>query len=436
MKKNFFAINFNEVNLEWLKKTSSRFNFKNINKLLKLNFVITTSEKKYQNLEPWIQWPTYYLGKSFNEHKLFHLGDSDSFQNYSIYNFFQKNNNAILAMAPMNTSFEVKKNSLLIHDPWSKNPVINGNSNINSLWNTICYFVNENSNSSINIKFIFLLLINLFKFARLRNYQTYVKLLFLSVFFKWARAIFLDLFLFDIYYSLTKSKKYKYASIFLNAGAHIQHHYLYDSYAYKKMGGKQQNPLSYSSRFTKFFDPLYQVYKVYDHIAYDLIKLSKDNCIEVTTGLQQKENLYPYFQYRIKNYQKFFSLFNITYSHFEKKMSRDVYIYFNNNEELNTAKEKILSFSHNKKPLFKIRSSQKNMSLFMQVAYRDNLNALQNVKFLKKNVDFRDLLTIVSIENAIHQPNGWHVNNFHKFNKKKIPLKNLTKELYGFKEKK
>ena len=76
------------------------------------------------------------------------------------------------------------------------------------------------------------------------------------------------------------------------------------------------------------------------------------------------------------------------------------------------------------------------MSLFMQVTYRDNLNALQNVKFLKKNVDFRDLLSIVSIENAIHQPNGWHVNNFHKFNKKKIPLKNLTKELYGFKEKK
>ena len=49
-------------------------------------------------------------------------------------------------------------------------------------------------------------------------------------------------------------------------------------------------------------------------------------------------------------------------------------------------------------------------------------------------LDLRKYVSIVSIENAIHQSEGWHVNNFHRFNKKIIPLKNLTKELYGFKK--
>jgi hypothetical protein len=431
---NYLSINLNEINLLWLKKISSKYNFKNINVLLRLNFIHTTSENKYQNLEPWIQWPTYYQGKSFEEHKCFHLGDAELSDSYSIYDWFQRKGKDVLALSPMNCTFSANDKSLLIHDPWSTKGVINGKENLNHLWDAIRFFVNENSKSTFKIKYIITLIFGLLKFARLRNYFTYLKLLIFSVFFKWARAIFLDLFLFDIFYTLIKDKKYKYSSVFLNAGAHIQHHYLYDSFVYKSDGGKHKNPLNYSSVFTKLLDPLYQIYKIYDRIAYDLLGLGKQFNIEITTGLQQIKNPNPYYQYRIKSYEKFFRLFNINYDYLEKKMSRDIYIYFNNQESLKNAENNLNKFKVNKKPLFKIWTSKKDKSLFVKIAFQGNIDDFKNTMHGNQILDLRKYVSIVSIENAIHQSEGWHINNFHRFKKKKIPLKDLTKELYGFKK--
>ena len=37
--------------------------------LEKYNYIETESEKKYENLEPWIQWVSFYSGKTYEEHK-------------------------------------------------------------------------------------------------------------------------------------------------------------------------------------------------------------------------------------------------------------------------------------------------------------------------------------------------------------------------------
>ena len=105
IKNNILSINLNEVNLSWIKAYSLKFNLTNINKLLKLNFTTTVSEKNYHNLEPWIQWPTYYQGKSLAEHKCFHLGDANFIKSYSIFDYFQEKNESVIALAPMNCSF-------------------------------------------------------------------------------------------------------------------------------------------------------------------------------------------------------------------------------------------------------------------------------------------------------------------------------------------
>src|SRR5689334_21428401 len=36
----------------------------------------TTSEQRYEHLEPWIQWTTAHTGKAFAEHRVFRLGDA------------------------------------------------------------------------------------------------------------------------------------------------------------------------------------------------------------------------------------------------------------------------------------------------------------------------------------------------------------------------
>jgi len=65
-------INF-EIVQEYLKKGVILNGFKQI---INDNLIHTKSEKKYELLEPWIQWPSAHTGKSFEEHGIFRLGDS------------------------------------------------------------------------------------------------------------------------------------------------------------------------------------------------------------------------------------------------------------------------------------------------------------------------------------------------------------------------
>jgi hypothetical protein len=84
--------------------------------------------------------------------------------------------------------------------------------------------------------------------------------------------------------------------------------------------------------------------------------------------------------------------------------------------------------------LFKIWKSKKNKSLFVKIAFQGNFDDFKNTMYGDQILDLRKHMKIVSVENAIHQSEGWHVNNFYKFKKNKIALKDLTKEIYGFKK--
>src|SRR3546814_4283540 len=61
--------------------------------------------------------------------------------------------------------------------------------------------------------------------------------------YKWAKAAFLDRLLTDMTFSLMRKHRPDYVSLFLNAGAHIQHHHMYDSAIYP---GNRSNPGWYS----------------------------------------------------------------------------------------------------------------------------------------------------------------------------------------------
>ena len=56
----------NELNLDYIKGYVSQGKLSNFGKLLKHGVVNTTSEGKYELLEPWIQWATVQTGKTYN----------------------------------------------------------------------------------------------------------------------------------------------------------------------------------------------------------------------------------------------------------------------------------------------------------------------------------------------------------------------------------
>ena len=56
------------------------------------------------------------------------------------------------------------------------------------------------------------------------------KILYFSIKYKWVRAAFLDFLINEIHISYYNKKKPNFSSVFFNAGAHVQHHYLFLSY--------------------------------------------------------------------------------------------------------------------------------------------------------------------------------------------------------------
>lgn len=116
--KKLILIELNELNFDIIKKYVDLYDLKNFSKLLK-NIQITSSEKDYDLLEPWIQWYTIKTGLSAAEHKIFRLGDSINSKIAQIYEKLENKGFSVGAISPMNSPNNCKNPKYFIPDPWT-----------------------------------------------------------------------------------------------------------------------------------------------------------------------------------------------------------------------------------------------------------------------------------------------------------------------------
>ena len=81
--------------------------------LINSGIIETYSESKYENLEPWIQWPSVHTGKTYDEHGVFRLGDFVNSNEEQIFEKVEKAGYKVGAISPMNASNRLKKSSIL-----------------------------------------------------------------------------------------------------------------------------------------------------------------------------------------------------------------------------------------------------------------------------------------------------------------------------------
>lgn len=401
------SIELNELNKDWINHYIAQGKLRNFASLLAKNsFTEITSERTYENLEPWIQWPTFYSGLSYEEHGCFHIGDFYKKGLSSIYSKIQEKGDSVLAVSPMNCYFEEKNNSFFLPDPWEEFET-KDHGFISTLYKSIQKKVNTNSAGKTSIYDLMIIFIGLIYFARPKNYFRYLRSAILSISYKWHQAIFLDIFLTDLFLHLYKRKGFTYSSIFLNAGAHIQHHYLYDSECYS---GEHRNPVNYSKASSNSVDPVYEIYETYDYLIEDLIKL--DNKFMITTGLSQIENKKPYYQYRFKNFYESLEKFNIRYASITPRMSRDFTLSFDNIDDLKHSERVLKTIKINGENLFSTDPDYKSLTIFTKISWHGEKDAFRKVIFEDKIIDLESFVSTVSIENSIHSSKGWHANSF------------------------
>ena len=417
-------LELNEINFDalytYINKGQPLPGFK---KLFENGVITTESESKYNNLEPWIQWPSVHTGKTYDEHKVFRLGD---FVNCLDQQFFEKVEVAgfsVGAISPMNATNKLKRPAYFIPDPWTQTK--SDNSFLSRIvTDAIIQAVNDNSQSKLTTKTLINLFIAFIALVQPAKYIGMIKYALKAIGKPWRKALFLDIFLHEIHKSLLKRKKPNFSTLFLNAGAHIQHHYFFNSSYISNP--ELKNPTWY---IDNDYDPFLEMLIVYDRVILDLLNLKNTELI-VATGLSQKPFEELKFYYRLRNHALFLNKIGIKYIDVIPRMTRDFLISFDSNEEALIAERQLsMILVDNKTRLFE-EIDNRGKDIFVVLTYPSEITEDTFINTPKESFLLSEFVTFVAIKNGEHQskgfayfsdglsefipPEGSHVSEIHK----------------------
>ncbi len=275
---NIILLGLNELNFDMVKAYADAGQLPNFKKLFEKHPVIkTTSETKYEELEPWIQWVSIQTGKTYAEHKIFRLGDMVEGNMTQIWEHLEGQYGVkVGAISPMNAANRCIDPAFFIPDPWTKT-MVSGNWLLTKLAGAVSDAVNENATGKSKISSYFFILLGVLRYVLPRNPKVILQIL-KALTVDHERAILLDVVLSEIFLSLYKSEKPQFSSLFLNCCAHLQHHYLFSSKQYK---GPHKNPEWYIASDK---DPVFDGFKIYDDILGKILNLKDHPRIIITTG--------------------------------------------------------------------------------------------------------------------------------------------------------
>lgn len=414
MSLKLLFVQLNEINFDIVEKYllgSKKGRFKNF-RILKnhFNFFNTFAEDKYENLEPWIQWTSVNLGKNFDQHKIFRLGDIVNFpEEKQIFEKIENRGFKVGAISPMNASNRLKNPCYFIPDPWT-DTCSDGSAFSERITSMLRQTVNDNASGKLSIKSVYTIIEIILRTLNFKNTLFLMKLIFSTFFKPWKKSLVLDYLTHLLHIYLIKKKKPNFSSIFLNAGAHIQHHYLHNSNHLKNL---TKNPKWYLDPSS---DPIEDMLEVYDQIIGDYIKLSNNKSqLLISTGLRQVPYEVKKFYYRLKNHSSFLINIGVKFSKVLPRMTRDFEVIFDNEDNKKEAR-KILEQIKTKKNhlyIFKEIEERKN-SLFVTLTYPNEVK--KNDKLIINDnfeINFFDELVFVAIKNGKHDTKGYV---FHSLN--------------------
>ena len=423
MRNKTILLGLNELNFNYINHYIALNLLPNFKKIFEIQSPVeTVSENEYKLLEPWVQWITVHTGKTFDEHKVFRLGDIvNNSQLSQIFEELEAEGLSVGAVSPFNAENRLKNPSFFVPDPWTKtNP--SGNWIVKALYQAVHQSVNDNAKSKLNIKSIISLGLGLLLYVPILRWFHYLKIVF-KVKNPGAKAVVLDSLLADVHLTLWKKHKPDFSNLFLNSGAHIQHHYLFNSKAYQ---GDLKNPDWYCP---KDFDPLIQILSEYDYQIGKILKF-KDVKLIIATGLHQQPHKNLTFYWRLKEHVKFAHMIGIKYFvEISPRMSRDFLVKFNNEKDAVNAEKLLNSFYASKDDIKIFEVDNRGTSLFVELVYPSDISENDSIysKVSKFKLDsFKSYLAFVAIKNGEHNGIGYLTSNFNlEISKNSIDLKDL-----------
>lgn len=368
--------------------------------MFKAGLCRTRSEDTYSEVEPWIQWVSVHTGKEYLEHKVFRLGDMVDSDVPQVFEKIERMGYSICAISPMNAVNRLsdRDKNLFVPDPWTRTTPTSQRL-ARFLTSALTQTVNDNSKGRIEFKSVCALFYLAFTSVSFVKLFSLIPLAFASVSKKWYKSIFLDVFIASIFDKYIDRHRPDFASIFLNAGAHIQHHYLLNSAGIDKPSFI--NPTWYLSHKD---DPLLDLIKAYDSLLCSIFA-KKGYRFVLATGLTQVPFETPSFYYRLRNHNEFFTDLGMSFVGIEPRMTRDFLTTFENNEQRDLFLEEMNLLTIKGIKLFG-HYEKRDLGLFVTLNYKIEI---PSDAMLDLNPDFGLYahLVFVAIKNGGHDGGGW-----------------------------
>lgn len=402
--KRLILLEINEINFDvverYLATDSTRF--PSLKRLVSGSRIRTSCEKKYEELEPWIQWASVHTGRTYAEHGVFRLGDMVGTNVPQIFEQLESIGFRVGAISAMNAENRLKQPAYFIPDPWTQT------SADTSWWSqvlgqAVSQAVNDNAQARITFKSALQVVLGLMRFARVTHYKKYLSLVLGSLTKPWLKPLVLDLLLHDVHWSMFNAKTPNFSTLFLNAGAHIQHHYFFNAQPLRKRV-PNKNPAWYVPESE---DPLADVLGLYDLIVGEYFA-RKDTEIILATGLAQKPYDRLKFYYRLNAHEDFLRSLGIAFGGVFPRMTRDFLIEFENVQQAHAAQEVLarVRIVGSDEPLFGEIDNRDN-SLFVTLTYPHEITAKTQYQVGQRKVALLPEVSFVAIKNGMHQEEGF-----------------------------
>lgn len=402
-KKRLILLEINEINFEVVRQylDQDKHCFPALRRLLNWKMVNTLAEPDYKNIEPWIQWVSIHSGLSYPEHGIFRLGDIVGSKVPQIFERLEKAGVSVGCISPMNADNRLCDPKYFVPDPWTKTKT-DGSWWSRKIHGAISQAVNDNSQSRITLGSLFVLFLGFVRFSQVCNLGFYLKYLVTCLRKPWLKALFLDLFLHDLHFKLQDKTSPDFSCIFLNAGAHIQHHYFLNAMPFKS--AKSRNPEWYlqSSR-----DPLRDAIECYDRIIAQYLTVPGLDIIVATALSQVPYDRLKYY-YRIRDHSGFLKFIGADGFLVSPRMTRDFLVEFSDRVSMGNS-FKLLSSLRVKsdgKPLFS-EIEQRDLSLFVTLTYPNEVD--MDTIVIGDGLEFKlaPHVVFVALKNGMHESKGY-----------------------------
>lgn len=365
----------------------------------------TEAEPEYAHLEPWIQWVTAHTGKTFAQHGVFRLGDIVDRDIPQVWDVLERRGLRVAAMSPMNARNSLRAPAFFVPDPWTRTAV-SGSWDLQLLMKAVVQAVNDNAHARITPLSYARLAVGAAVNMRRTNLPKYIDLALTSKTRRWRRALLLDLLLSDAFVRHVRASKPDYASLFLNAGAHVQHHYMFSSKHYR---GPLANPTWYVDGDV---DPVGEAYEIYDRIVANVLAALPDVRLLLCTGLSQRPNQRVVHYYRPKHHASLLDALGVRgVVEIQPRMSRDFLVVFGDASDALDAQHTLESFvAADGAKVFTVEN--RGTTLFCMLSYTAEITPVFSIAGRTRTIDdFAERVTHVSIENAIHRSTGYFLDS-------------------------